>query len=232
MEVILLERVDNLGGLGEVVRVKPGFARNYLLPQKKALRATKDNLAYFETQRAALEKVNAENMKEAQKLAKKVEGAKVVLIRLASEGGQLFGGVNAKDIAEALSEQSGVAVTRGMVYLNLSLKTLGLFEVPVSLHPEVKVKITINIARSAEEAKIQAKTGKAVIVDPNADTKAEASDSKASLLEEGALAAETQESATSEAETAEEAAVRAEKSAKRQAKKKAKASDETAESAE
>jgi len=225
MQVVLLERIENLGNLGEVVKVKPGYARNYLLPQKKALRATKDNIAYFESQRAALEKLSAEKQKEAEKFGKKIAGLKVVMVRHAAEGGQLYGSVSARDIAEAATEQGGHEIGRSQVQLNAGLKSVGLYPVTVSLHPEVKVEITVNIARSEEEAKVQAKTGKAVVNAgaSSAPAKPELSEeAKKALLEESALANEQAEGAES-AEDAAEAAARAEKSAKRAAKKKAKA---------
>jgi large subunit ribosomal protein L9 len=219
MQVVLLERIENLGAMGDVVRVKPGYARNFLLPQKKALRATKDNIAYFESQRAALEKLNAEKKKEAEKHAKSLQGLKVVLIRHAAEGGQLYGSVSARDVAEAIEEQGKQEVGRGQVQLNLGIKTIGLFQVTVSLHPEVKVEITVNIARSEEEAKIQAKTGKAVTGTGSAAPQPAVSDeAKKALLDESALAAEQAEGSES-AEAAAEAAARAEKSAMRAAKK-------------
>ena len=232
-QVILLERVENLGAMGDVVAVKPGYARNYLLPQAKALRATKENVAYFETQKASLQKANAEKKSEAEKLSKKIEGTKVVIIRQASEGGQLYGSVSSRDIAEALSNDTKVAVTRGQVALNAAYKTIGLFPVDVVLHPEVKVKITVNVARSADEAEVQAKTGKAVIADQRGGSKrAEANldDAKAAMLEEGALAAEKAE----EAEEAKASAADAEKAAKKAAKKpkKADAAEGDAETAE
>ncbi|HOO51464.1 MAG TPA: 50S ribosomal protein L9 [Alphaproteobacteria bacterium] len=168
-EIILLEKVENLGKMGETVKVRPGYARNFLLPQKKALRATKENVAYFEAQRQALEGLNAERRAEAEKVAKKIDGAKVVIIRQASEAGHLYGSVASRDIAEAIAETNGVTINRSQVDMNAAFKAIGLFPVKISLHPEVKVEITLNIARSAEEAKTQEKTGKAVIVDYNAD---------------------------------------------------------------
>ncbi len=168
-EIILLEKVENLGKMGETVKVKPGYARNYLLPQKKALRATKENVAYFEAQRQALEGLNAERRAEAEKVAKKIDGAKVIVIRQASEAGHLYGSVASRDISEAIAETCGVTINRSQVDMNAAFKAIGLFPVKISLHPEVKVEITLNIARSAEEAKTQEKTGKAVIVDYNAD---------------------------------------------------------------
>lgn len=164
-QVILLERVDNLGELGEIVNVKPGYARNYLLPQKKALRASKENVAYFEAQKKVLEADNEKKKKEAEKLAKKIDGVKVPVIRQASEAGQLFGSVNSRDIAAAVSEGSKETITRNMVDLNQNIKTIGLIPVAVILHPEVKVEVTVNIARTAEEAEIQAKTGRALVAE-------------------------------------------------------------------
>ncbi|MDY0029883.1 MAG: 50S ribosomal protein L9 [Pseudobdellovibrionaceae bacterium] len=168
-EIILLEKVENLGKMGDTVKVKPGYARNFLLPQKKALRATKENVAYFEAQRQALEGLNAERRAEAEKEAKKIDGAKVIVIRQASEAGHLYGSVASRDIAEAIAATCGVTINRSQVEMNAAFKAIGLFPVKISLHPEVKVQITLNIARSAEEAKTQEKTGKAVIVDYNAD---------------------------------------------------------------
>lgn len=164
-QVILLERVEKLGELGEVVNVKPGFARNYLLPQKKALRASKENIAYFEAQKKSLEAENEKNRKEAEKLAKKLEGIKVSVIRQASEAGQLFGSVASRDIAAAVTAESKESIARSMVYLNQNIKTIGLIPVELVLHPEVKVEVIINIARSPEEAQIQAETGRALVAD-------------------------------------------------------------------
>lgn len=219
-QVILLERVENLGSMGDVVTVKPGYARNYLLPQAKALRATKENVAYFEAQKASLQKANAEKKAEAEKIAKKIDGAKVVMIRQASEGGQLYGSVSARDIAESLTNDTKVSVGRGQVIVNTAYKTIGLFPVDVVLHPEVKVKITLNVARSSDEAEIQAKTGKAVIADTRGGKKREENldDAKASMLEEGALAAEKAEAE----EEAKASAADAEKAAKKASKKAAK----------
>ena len=161
IEVILLERIESLGQMGEVVRVRPGFARNFLLPKMKALRATKANLAYFETQRARLEAANLQRKSEAEKVAGKVDGLSVVVIRQAGESGQLYGSVTARDIAEAV-DQSGVSVERQQIVLDRPIKSLGLHRLRVRLHPEVSVGITVNVARSAEEAETQAKTGQMV----------------------------------------------------------------------
>ncbi len=162
-QVILLERVEKLGKIGEIVNVKPGFARNFLLPQKKALRASKANIAYFEAQKKSIEADSSKKQKEAEKLAKKIEGLKAPLIRQASESGQLFGSVNSRDIAAVISEVSKEAIEKNMVRLNDNIKTIGLIPVEITLHPEVKVEVIINIARSVEEAGIQADTGRALI---------------------------------------------------------------------
>ncbi len=156
VEVILLERVEKLGQMGQVVKVKPGFARNFLLPQKKALRATKNNLTYFETRRTQLEAVNLERRGEAEEVAKKLDGVAVVVIRQAGESGQLYGSVTARDIADAVTA-AGFTVTRGQVTLDKAIKTLGLYKLRVVLHPEVAVHVTVNVAQSAEEAEMQAK---------------------------------------------------------------------------
>lgn len=175
-EIILLERVEKLGKMGDTVKVRPGYARNFLLPQRKALRATKENLAYFEAQRKALEAQNSERRSEAEKVAKSIDGLKVVILRQASEGGQLYGSVTTRDIADALNGSGKISLARNQIDLNTAFKSIGLFPVKISLHPEVKVEVTLNIARSQEEAKTQEKTGKAVIVDYNADDRKSAAD--------------------------------------------------------
>ena len=156
VDLILLERVAKLGQMGQLVKVKPGFARNYLLPQKKALRATKENLAYFESQRAQLEANNLHRKSEATEIGGKLEGLSVVVVRQAGESGQLYGSVSAKDIAEAVSE-AGFTIEKRQVVLERPIKSLGLHSVRVVLHPEVSVAITANVAQSAEEAEMQAK---------------------------------------------------------------------------
>jgi large subunit ribosomal protein L9 len=156
VELILLERVENLGQMGQVVRVRPGFARNYLLPQKKALRATKENLAYFEKQRSQLEAQNLKRKGEAEDVAKKLDGLTVVLVRQAGESGQLYGSVSARDVADAITA-AGFTVEKRQVVLDKQLKTLGLHKLRVSLHPEVSVSVTVNIAQSEDEAEMQAK---------------------------------------------------------------------------
>jgi len=191
-EIILLERVEKLGKMGDVVKVKPGYARNFLLPQRKALRATKENLAYFDAQRAALEKLNNERKAEAQKVATKLEGLKLMIIRQASEAGSLYGSVASRDIADALAANAQITIARNQVDLNDAFKTIGLFPVKIILHPEVKVQITLNIARSAAEAATQEKTGKAAIVDHKADArKAAKEQAEADLAAAQAPAEET-----------------------------------------
>jgi large subunit ribosomal protein L9 len=154
--VVLMERIEKLGQMGQVVNVKPGFARNYLLPQKKAMRATKTNLAYFETQRAQLEASNLKRKAEAEEVAGKLEGLRVVVIRQAGESGQLYGSVSSLDIAQAVTE-AGFTVERHQVVLDHTIKTLGLHPVRVALHPEVAVSVSVNVAQSPEEAEMQAK---------------------------------------------------------------------------
>ena len=156
VQVILLERVEKLGQMGQVVDVKPGFARNFLLPQKKALRATKENLGYFEKQRAQLEAQNLSRKTEAEHVAAKLNGLAVVIIRQAGESGQLYGSVTARDIAQGVTE-AGFTIARGQVVIDKAIKTLGLYKHRVVLHPEVSVAITVNVAQSAEEAEMQAK---------------------------------------------------------------------------
>ncbi len=167
MNIVLLERVEHLGNLGDVVTVKPGYARNFLLPQAKALRATKGNMALFEQRKAALKTANDAKKAEAEKIAKNLDGQSFILIRQASEGGQLYGSVTNRDIAEILIEGKH-NVVRNQVRLTQAIKNIGLSQVPVVLHPEVIVTVTVNIARSNEEAAIQTKTGKAFVTDYNA----------------------------------------------------------------
>ena len=213
--------------MGDIVNVKPGYARNFLLPQKKALRANDTNIAYFESQKASLEKANEEKKKDAEKHAKSIKGMTVALIRQAGEGGQLYGSVTARDIAEAINEAADEKIERNMVDLNQNFKEIGLFDLVVTLHPEVKETIRINIARTEDEAKTQLKTGKALIADDQAEAtekaqakaeaQAEAAEkSKEALMEEGALEAEKE----AEAKAAEKAA---EDEAKAAAKAEAKA---------
>ncbi|MBM3524220.1 MAG: 50S ribosomal protein L9 [Alphaproteobacteria bacterium] len=158
-EVILLERIESLGQMGEIVKVKPGFARNFLLPQKKAMRATKENLAYFEKQKAQLVALNLERKSEAEKVSTKMDGISVVVIRQAGETGQLYGSVSNRDIADAITA-AGYTVDRRQVLLVQPIKALGIHSLRVALHPEVSVTVKVNVAQSEEEAKMQAE-GKA-----------------------------------------------------------------------
>jgi len=164
MEIILLERIANLGQMGDLVTVKPGYARNFLLPQGKALRATKANRERFDNDRAQLEAENLNRKGEAEKIAEKMNDLSVSLIRAASEMGQLYGSASARDISDVISE-SGFTVNRNQIDLNTAIKTLGLFPVRVVLHPEVAVEVTVNIARSADEAAEQIKLGRAIVSD-------------------------------------------------------------------
>jgi large subunit ribosomal protein L9 len=156
MQVILLERVEKLGQMGDEVKVKDGFARNYLLPKKKALRANKTNREFFAGQKAQLEARNLEQKKEAEAVGAKLDGKTFTLIRQAGDRGQLYGSVSPRDIATAITE-GGVSVSRTQVPLDQAIKTIGLFKIGVRLHPEVRVSVTINIARSEDEAERQAR---------------------------------------------------------------------------
>ena len=154
MDIILLERIEKLGSIGDVVTVKDGYARNFLLPQKKALRANEANKKVFEANRARLEAENAERRAEAEKLGEKVAGAEVVLIRAASNAGQLYGSVSVRDMAMGLAEQ-GHSIDKRMVILGAPIKTIGMHDVTIALHPEVRVTVKANVARSDDEAKLQ-----------------------------------------------------------------------------
>jgi large subunit ribosomal protein L9 len=155
MEVILLERVEKLGAIGDVVKVKNGFARNYLLPRKKALRANESNRKLFEANRARIEEENANRRSDAEKASKSVDGKSVQLIRQASNTGQLYGSVSARDIADAL-EAEGAKVAKSQVVLDRPIKAIGMYDVKIALHPEVSVTVKVNVARSPEEADLQA----------------------------------------------------------------------------
>ena len=202
MQIILLERVEKLGQLGDVVTVKPGYARNYLLPTGKALRANKANLEKFEAERADREARNADAKSAAESKAKAMDGLTVALVRAASEMGQLFGSVSSRDIADAVAA-AGHELDKGQVNMDKSIKTLGLFPIRVSLHAEVDAIVTVNVARSLEEAETQAKTGQAVVArdddedEVEAETVAEVDES----TDEAAEAAESAEADTQEDET-------------------------------
>ncbi len=165
MEVILLERIEKLGQMGDVVNVKTGFARNYLLPQNKALRKTKQNLSRFESERAQLEADNLTRKNEAENIAGKLENMNVTIIRAAGETGQLYGSVTSRDIAESVTK-AGISINKNQVILNRALKVLGLEPIRISLHPEVSVEVTANIARNKEEAEQQLSQGYAVSAVP------------------------------------------------------------------
>lgn len=169
MEVILLERIEKLGNMGDVVSVKPGFGRNFLLPQEKALRATKANLARFEAEREYLEQRNAENRATASTDGEKLDGTAVTLIRKAGDTGNLYGSVSARDVAEHLEDKG---VKRNMIVMENPIKTLGLHDVKVKLHPEVIVSVQVNVARSEDEAERQAK-GEDVVAAALAEEKAD-----------------------------------------------------------
>jgi large subunit ribosomal protein L9 len=197
MQVILLERIENLGQMGDVVKVKPGYARNFLLPKKKAMRATDANLKVFDSQRSQLETDNLERRGEAESVAGKLDGLSIVLIRQAGEGGQLYGSVTARDMAQALGED-GVKVERAQVQLDKVIKVLGLHPVRLRLHPEVSVTITVNVARSEEEAKTQA--SESHVVSPEEQLAAEEA-----VIQDVITEVEAEEAAASEQEAEEEA---------------------------
>ena len=196
MEIILLERVEKLGQMGDVVKVKPGYARNFLLPQGKALRANKNNLERFETEKAQREADNLSRRSEAETEAGKMDGLAVSMVRAASEMGQLFGSVTSRDIAEAVTE-AGFTITRNQVVMEKAIKTLGLHDTRLRLHPEVSVTVTVNVARSLDEAKTQLETGVAVtgMIDDDDDDDMDAGYE----AEAAAEAAPADEAATEEA---------------------------------
>jgi large subunit ribosomal protein L9 len=187
MQVVLLERVEKLGQMGEVVTVRDGYARNYLLPQGKALRSTKANLERFERERVQLEARNLEMKKEAEAVAAKLDGQQFVIIRQASEAGSLYGSVAARDVAEAATE-AGFTVERRQIVLDRPVKELGLHPIRIVLHPEVDATIKVNVARSREEAELQA-TGR-TIQDLRAEEEAAAEFDISELFEDMGAAAE------------------------------------------
>ena len=206
MEIILLERVEKLGQMGDVVKVKPGYARNFLLPQGKALRANKNNLERFETEKAQREADNLSRRSEAETEAGKMDGLAVSMVRAASEMGQLFGSVTSRDIAEAVTE-AGFTITRNQVVMEKAIKTLGLHDTRLRLHPEVSVTVTVNVARSLDEAKTQLETGVAVtgMIDDDDDDDMDAGyEAEAAAEAAPADEAATEEAASDEA-SAEEA---------------------------
>jgi large subunit ribosomal protein L9 len=184
MKVILLERVERLGSLGDVVSVKDGFARNYLLPRSKALRANSTNMKVFDDMRVDIEDRNAKAREAAAKAGKKLDEASYVMIRQAGETGQLYGSVSGRDVADAVNAEGG-KIDRSMVVLDRPIKTLGVHQVKVRLHPEVSITVNINIARSVDEAERQAR-GENVITSQFDADRAQAAVSAADLLEGGA----------------------------------------------
>ena len=198
MEVILLERVAKLGQMGEVVRVKDGFARNYLLPRGKALRATKENRSRFEAMKVELEARNLELKSEAEKVAQKLDGQGFTVLRQAAEGGQLYGSVSPRDIA-ALAIEQGFVVSRNQIALNAPIKTIGLHKVPITLHPEVEVSINITVARNADEAARIARGEDVTLVrDAEAEAAAEAAAAAERFFEPEAADARRQREAPAE----------------------------------
>jgi large subunit ribosomal protein L9 len=187
MEVILLERVAKLGQMGDVVRVKDGFARNYLLRKGKALRATKENRSRFEHMKVELEARNLEQKTEAEKVAHKLDGKSFTVLRQAAEGGQLYGSVSPRDLA-ALVTEAGVALSRAQVALNAPIKTIGLHRVPISLHPEVEVMINVTVARNADEAQRLAR-GEDIAVVREEGEEAAAAEAAEAFFEPEAIAA-------------------------------------------
>lgn len=208
MEVILLERVEKLGQMGDVVTVKPGYARNYLLPQRKAVTATDEHKEHYEAQKAQLEANNLDQKKDAEAVAEKMEGAIISLIRQAGEAGQLYGSANARDVSIALTE-AGFTIARQQVRLDQPIKALGLHPVTVSLHPEVIVSVIANVARSEDEAAIQERTGEAVVGADDDDApqaeEAAAAEAASEFFEDVAVEEQTDgetETATDEGESA------------------------------
>lgn len=199
MKLVLLERVENLGAMGDVVSVRPGFARNFLLPQEKALRATEANLARFEAEREVLEKRNAERAAEAATSGEKIDGESFVLIRQAGESGQLYGSVTSRDIADIVSG-SGVSIARSQVALNAPIKTLGVHDIRIKLHADVAVTVSINVARSQEEAERQA-AGEDVIAAQADEDRAIAEAQAAALFEASEEGQELAAQQAAEAET-------------------------------
>ena len=182
MQVVLLERVEKLGQIGDVVKVKDGFARNFLLPKKKALRATKANMVYFETQRVQLETRNLEHRKEAERVGEKLKGKSFVLLRQAGDRGQLYGSVSPRDIADVVTA-GGFTIARTQVPIDKAIKSIGLHPIFVVLHPEVRISVTINVARTEDEAERQAR-GEDVLAEQTEEEEVRAN--AEALFEEGA----------------------------------------------
>ncbi|MCI4589635.1 50S ribosomal protein L9 [Sphingobium sp. BYY-5] len=197
MEIILLERIEKLGAIGDVVTVKDGYARNFLLPNKKALRSNNANKKVFEANRAKIEADNAARRSDAEKAAEGVNGTQIVLIRQSSNAGHLYGSVAVRDVVEALEAEGITNVTKAMVVLERPIKTLGVFDVKVALHPEVAVTITVNVARSPEEADLQAQ-GVNVMADLFEKDEAGFTEDYDPNAEPGEIVAETEEGAPAE----------------------------------
>lgn len=191
MEVILLERIQNLGQIGDVVKVKPGYARNYLLPQKKALRANKNNIAYFETQRQALESLNDKRKADAEKLAEDLKGRSIALVRQAADNGQLYGSVTARDVATAVSE-FGVEVSGRQVQLRDPIKQLGTQSVTIALHPDVSADVKISVVRSMDEyeAKLRGEEAEEEKIEAAYEAAGVAPEAEAEVLEAEEVAGE------------------------------------------
>ena len=181
MEVILLERVGKLGQMGDVVRVKDGFARNYLLPKGKALRATTENRSRFEKMKVELEARNLEHKGEAEKIGRKLDGQSFTVVRQAAEGGQLYGSVSPRDLVTLIGEK-GFAVNRGQIALNTPIKAIGQHKVPIALHPEVEVTVSVIVARSADEAARIARGEDITIAPSEAEEDAEAAQTAAEAV--------------------------------------------------
>ena len=219
MQVILMERIEKLGQMGEVVTVKPGYARNYLLPQGKARRATKENFALFEQQRVQLEAENLNRREEAEKVGAKIDGLRVTLIRQAGESGQLYGSVNARNLAEAVTE-AGFTITHDQINRDHAIKALGLHPVKIRLHPEVSATITANVARSEAEAEAQAGTGHVVNdEEQQAAEEAATAETQAAIAEIDVEDAAEDTSEDTETESGSEAATGAETESTEETKK-------------
>lgn len=199
MQLILLERIGKLGQIGDIVTVKDGYARNFLLPKKKALRATEANKIYFEQQRKSIEARNADQIKAAEKVAKQTQGAKVILLRQAGETGQLYGSVSSRDIAVELRKQK-IQVRRGNIILDSPIKEIGIAKVKVSLHADVIIEVDVNVARSAEEAHAQV-----IAADKLFESKELAEAAEAALSDEPAEEEAAEETAEDAEEVTEEA---------------------------
>ena len=217
MQVILLERVENLGQMGDVVKVKQGYARNFLLPQKKALRATKDNVSYFESRRAQLEADNLTRKSEAESVAGKMDKARIIIVRQAGESGQLYGSVSARDIADGLTA-AGFTVEKRQVVIDRPIKMIGIHTVRVVLHPEVSVGVLVNVGQSEEEAKLQAERfdrGESpVVLKTEAEAAEAAQEAAAAVFEAPAEEKPAKAEAAPEAPAAEEKKAKKEKKAK------------------